>query len=146
MASNYRCRYAAIKDTDAIKELLRAAALPVVQSEDQVSEFILADEKNEVIGILGVLYDGNQALLRSFAVKMEKRNQGAGKMLLQKMLQIVADRRCKNIFLLTETAAAYFKKAGFEEINREQIPLGLLCKSGLDQGCSCNSRCFSYRL
>ena len=146
MKAVYTLRCADIKDISPIKELLQACDLPVVGIEKQPSDFIIAEAQGNILGILGAVYDGNKALLRSFAVCEKKRGNGIGIALVKAMFNIMKSKEIIEIFLLTETAAAYFVKLEFSEISRGDIPKILLVESGLDQACPCASSCFSYKL
>lgn len=146
MRTEYTLRCADINDARFIKELLQTCELPTVCIEKQLSDFIVAEEKGNILGILGAIYDGNKALLRSFAVCEEKRKNGIGDALVQAMFAVMKAKEVIEVFLLTETAAVYFTKLGFLEINRDDIPQILLTESGLDQACPCSSQCFSYNM
>lgn len=146
MKAECTLRRADINDAWPVKELLQASGLSTVRIEKQLTDFIVAEEQGKFFGILGAVYDGNKSLLRSFAVCEEKRNDGIGSALIKAMFSIMKAKKIIEVFLLTETAAAYFIKLGFLEIKREDIPQILLKESGLDLACPCSSRCFSYKL
>jgi len=146
MKAEYTLRRADINDADSIKKLLQESGLPTVRIEKQLSEFIIAEERGSILGTLGAVYDGNKALLRSFAVCKENRKNGIGAALIKEMFAIMKAKKIREVFLLTETAAAYFINLRFLEISRADIPKILLTESGLDQACPCSSQCFVYKL
>ena len=145
MAETLEVENATIDDALAIKELLQVCDLPIVNIEKQIGDFIVAKQQKKLLAILGAVYDdeGN-VLLRSFAVREENRRQGIGEMLIRTMLEIMTKKKITKIFLLTETADAYFSRMDFNEIQRTEIPDLLLSKSGLDKACPCSSKCFIY--
>ena len=145
MAEAWDIKNADSDDISAITSLLQNCELPIVNIEKQVNDFIVAKQQNCLVGTLGVVYDNNEnVLLRSFAVTKKNRSQGIGKELIQTMLAVMEKKKILNVFLLTETAAEYFMKIGFHEIQRSEIPDILLSKSGLDKACPCSSKCFIY--
>lgn len=146
MKADYIVRSADKNDVRLIKELLQACSLPTVQIEKHIQDFIVAEAQGSIIGTLGAVYDGNKALLRSFAVCEKKRKNGIGSRLINMMLKEMRKKGIKEVFLLTETAADYFIQLEFLEISRDIIPKILLIESGLDQACPCSSRCFKYNI
>lgn len=145
MLTDYLVRHGKSSDIAQIKELLRVTHLPTVGAKKAADCFLIADN-GQVIGILGVLYEGEKALLRSFAVSPLYRCKGIGGLLLTAMLQELKTQNIQEVYLLTETAADYFKRIGFGEIARKAMPENLLKESGLDQACPCSSKCLKYLL
>lgn len=142
---DYTIRSASIEDLTAVKELLRERGLPTVGVDETINTFLVAD-KHKVIGTVGVLYDGEKALIRSFAVTSKNENRGIGLALIKQVLAEIKRMGAAEVYLLTETAAEYFKRFGFFEINRDDIPQRLLKESGLAQACPCSSQCMKFLL
>lgn len=142
---DYTIRQADKNDFPAIRELLLTNNLPLISVERHIEEFIIA-EQTEIIGVMGALQEDSKGLIRSFAVTASLRKVGVGLALLQTMEQQLKRQEVKEIYLLTETARDYFKKAGFIEISREEMPVSLLRESGLDQACPCSSHCLKFLL
>jgi amino-acid N-acetyltransferase len=145
MLTDYLVRRGKFSDIAQIKELLRVSHLPTVGAEKAADRFLVADN-GQIIGILGVLYEGEKALLRSFAVSPLYQGKGIGGFLVSAMLHELTAQNIQEVYLLTETAADYFKRIGFGEIARKAMPENLLKESGLDQACPCSSKCLKYLL
>lgn len=142
---DYTIRQAERKDFAAIRELLLTNNLPVVGVEEHIEEFMIA-EQTDLVGVMGALQENKKGLIRSFAVAASLRKNGVGLALLQSMKERLKQQGVKDVYLLTETARDYFKKRGFTEIIREEMPQTLLKESGLDQACPCSSYCLKYLL
>jgi amino-acid N-acetyltransferase len=142
---DYKIRCARIDDLATIKKLLSSNGLPTVGIDEYVDQFLVADQQ-EVIGTIGVLFEGEKALLRSFVVNTEQRGSGIGSALVKDLLKEIKNRGIEEAYLLTETAEEYFKRMGFYNISRDDMPHSLLKESGLDQACPCSSRCMKFTL
>ena len=60
--------------------------------------------------------------MRSVAVAARSRGQRVGEQLTRTALSLARDERAPAAFLLTNTAAQYFPRFGFEPINRADVP------------------------
>lgn len=142
---DYTIRQADKNDFPAIRELLLTNNLPLIGVEKHIEKFIVAGQ-TDLIGVMGALHEASKGLIRSFAVVASSRKSGVGLALLQTMMEQLKQQGVKEIYLLTETARDYFKKAGFTETTRDEMPQNLLKESGLDQACPCSSYCLKFLL
>nr|WP_320147718.1 GNAT family N-acetyltransferase [uncultured Anaeromusa sp.] len=139
---DYNIRQATVADLPILEELLQKSDLPIIGISLESAEFLVAETKtNEIIGVLGAQYHAASTLLRSFAVTQDWRRKGVGLALVKAMFDHLHEQKRKTLYLLTETATAYFECLGFQAISREEIPQPLLVQSGLDQACPCSSQC-----
>ncbi len=109
-------------DLDAVQLLLREAGLP---TEDltpvHLDHFIVA--RNETLcGVVGLEPFGDVALLRSLAVAPEHRNEGLGARLLNAMERRAHEDGIRTLYLLTTSAADYFRRREYEQIPRNALP------------------------
>ena len=65
---------------------------------------------------------GGAALLRSLAVAPERRGEGLGLRLARSAVALARARGAREVFLLTETAAGFFPRLGFEPVDRAAAP------------------------
>ena len=107
---------------DSIIALLMDEQLPTDDLPAILKNFLVAAEADEVVGTVGLEYYGGYALLRSVAVRKNKRKAGVASRLLTKIESIAAIDNIKEIFLLTETAPDYFIKKGYSIIKRTDVP------------------------
>jgi amino-acid N-acetyltransferase len=118
---HFAFRKAAAADEAAIRLLLEEARLPSESLGTHRTKFFLAEQDGVIIGVAGFEYYGDDALLRSVAIKAHLRNSGLGSMLVDNMLSFAKERRVRDVVLLTETAAAFFQRKGFAVIERSLI-------------------------
>ena len=62
------------------------------------------------------------ALLRSLAVGENARGKGVGSTLVAHAEHYAASKRVRSLYLLTMTAEAFFKRLGYERIDRSRAP------------------------
>ena len=78
-----------------------------------------------VVGIGGVEIYGKYGLLRSLVIKESYRGKGYGRALCKKLIEYAKLKAVREIYLLTDTAEKFFKKIGFEHIDRSNAPLDI---------------------
>lgn len=117
-----KIRPATDADWPRVAELLQTAQLPLEGAQAHLSSFILAFQQAELIGCAGLEPYGESGLLRSVAVKETARGMNVGGQLVQAVLQAARGGGMRRVLLLTETAANYFPRFGFQTITRAQAP------------------------
>ncbi|MGZ3755475.1 MAG: arsenic resistance N-acetyltransferase ArsN2 [Mucilaginibacter sp.] len=107
---------------EAIITLLASQNLPVKDLPQTLDDFIVMQDQDEIIGVAGLETYGNYGLLRSMAVAPAYRNQGIADNLLTQIENLAASKKLTAIYLLTETAAGYFTRKGYQNTNRDTVP------------------------
>lgn len=112
-------------DREAVIKLLQAQNLPTQDLPARLENFIIAKENGKVIGSTGLEIYGKYALLRSVAVDATYQSSGIGKTLYKTALELVQNKKVQELFLITTTAAPFFKKLGFSQIKRTDAPAAI---------------------
>jgi amino-acid N-acetyltransferase len=110
------------RDREAVHALLRSHKLPLDGLDDHVSHALVARDASGLVGSAALEVYGPYALLRSVAVDESLRGQGVGQLLTAEVLALARRLALREVFLLTETAAGFFPKFGFEPIARTGVP------------------------
>lgn len=85
--------------------------------------FFAFSEKDEgVLGYGGAEIHGNIALLRSVVVVEHLRNQGIGAQIVNWIFDWLRQQGCKEVYMLTTTAASFGARRGFEKLDRNKAP------------------------
>lgn len=113
---------ATISDLPAIFALLDASELPQAGLPDHLATTIVARDLHEIVGCAALEVYDNAALLRSVAVAPAQRGTGLGQRLTRAALDLARGRGIDQVFLLTETAAEFFPRFGFQAIDRSAVP------------------------
>jgi len=106
----------------AIQRFLTDMQLPVSDLPTDLSGFTLAFDGDELVGTAGMELMGGVGLLRSIAVAETHRNRQLGKQLFAAALDHARANGVQEVFLITDSAAGYFEKNGFQRIERSEAP------------------------
>jgi amino-acid N-acetyltransferase len=106
----------------AMHRFLTGMKLPVSDLPADVAGFTLAFDDTELVGTAGMEILGRVGLLRSVAVAETHRNQQLGQRLFAAALDHARVQGIREVFLITDSAAEYFEKNGFQRVERSEVP------------------------
>jgi N-acetylglutamate synthase-like GNAT family acetyltransferase len=109
-------------DFPAVECLLESADLPSEDCQQHLSNFLIAEVQGQVIGVGGLQVCGGEGLIRSLAVSRDYRDRGLGRELYARVLERARKLGIEDLYLLTDSAAVYFRKLGFDRIERADTP------------------------
>jgi len=130
-----KIRKATSRDLGAVESLLSANKLPVDGVKENFSSFVVADDRGEIAGAIGLEKFGSVALLRSAVVSPEHRGSGVGRRLVEQVLEGAAEAGIEELFLLTTTAEEYFPRFGFARTTRLAVPAALKASAEFQGAC-----------
>ena len=113
---------AAASDLEAIRGLLAASGLPVEDLAGSEPEFIVARRAGRLIGAGALQRFGSVALLRSVAVVELERHRSVGQRIVQELERMARSVHITELVLLTQTAAGFFRRLGYNVIERDAAP------------------------
>ncbi len=114
-------REAVGSDRAFIEDLLKRVKLPVESVGSSTTTFYIGSENQSPVAVAGFEFYGNDALLRSVAIRPDLQRAGIGDRLTDWMIASAKRRGIKRIVLLTETAEKFFAKKGFKVVDRSSI-------------------------
>lgn len=106
----------------ALQRFLTDMKLPVSDLPADLSGFTLAFDGDELVGAAGMELLGRIGLLRSVAVAETHRSKQLGRQLFAAALDHARGHGVQEVFLITNTADAYFEKNGFQRVDRGEVP------------------------
>lgn len=114
-------------DLDAVRALLAGAGLPTdgvpALLAAHAESFVVAEAgEGALVGVGGLEIRGDDALLRSVAVRPEWRGRGLGEALVHRLLFDAERRGLRALYLLTTTAERWFPRFGFRLVERAAVP------------------------
>jgi len=113
----------------AVKALLAAADLPSADLRaEHFEHFIACGPAHAPEAVVGLELYGEEALLRSLVVTAAARGQGHGTNLVAAAEAYARQRQVKELYLLTTTAAAFFRQLGYLDADRADAPAAI-CQS-----------------
>jgi amino-acid N-acetyltransferase len=110
-------------DYNIVEALLEREHLPLDGLRQHFGTALVARAGHRIVGCSALeVYDGG-ALLRSVVVDAEYRRSGVGTDLTHAAIELARRRLVPTIYLLTTTAERFFRKLGFEVIDRADVPV-----------------------
>jgi amino-acid N-acetyltransferase len=119
----------------SIVSLLQSEKLPVIDLPVSLDNFFVSLDDNRVIGAIGLEQYDNCGLLRSLVVDKNYRGKNIASQLVQQLEDYATTIGIDEMYLLTETAPEYFKKKGYEQISRDEVPKPIQASSEFSQVC-----------
>lgn len=132
---DFQLRPASDADLPEVLALLEGCGLSTAGVAENRRSFLVADD-GSIIGVIGMETAGRSVLLRSLAVRADRRKAGVAAALLEQGLQRSRESGAREAYLLTKTAVKYFARWGFNTVERSCIPGELLRNSALDRVCT----------
>ena len=117
-----------------LKTALAGAHLPTDDIEDDGRTFFKAlSSDGRVVGFSGVEHCGDDLLLRSVVVLPDRQGEGLGRLVVDETLANLG--RGGDVFLATTSAASFFARIGFSEVQRASVPAAVLATRQLSSLC-----------
>ena len=134
------------EDFELIRQLLSECNLPFSDIDPSKQYFIIAENDGKMIGCCGVEIYGDNVLFRSLAVSPDYRSLGIGRMLTDKIIKTAPEKGIQKLYLLTTTAGDFFKKQGWNETDRKNVPLEIGNTNEFMTLCPSMATCMMYSL
>ncbi|MEI6758529.1 MAG: GNAT family N-acetyltransferase [Chlorobium sp.] len=128
-------------DLQVVQALLRANGLPCEDVGEHIEHFILAWEKDTLVGTVGVELPGSDGLLRSLCVSADERNRGIATLLCNRVESYARNAGVKRLYLLTTTAREFFARRGYSICSRESLPPAMQATAEFRFLCPCTAVC-----
>jgi amino-acid N-acetyltransferase len=122
---NAAIRVADAADRDSVCDLLTSARLPLDGLSEHLAHFLVAEEDGRIVAAAGLEQYDDSVLLRSVVVEASHRGTGIGAMLSEATFVMAQELGARHAYLLTDTAEAFFRRRGFEVIDRKEVPPGI---------------------
>ncbi|EJL01874.1 MULTISPECIES: arsenic resistance N-acetyltransferase ArsN2 [Pseudomonas] len=107
---------------DSLMESLRAEGLPYADLHEPERHFFAFHQDDQPVGYVGVEGSTADRLLRSFLIFPSHRGGGLGSEALKSVEALLVGHGVKSLHLLTNTAAPFFERHGFEHRDRAAAP------------------------
>lgn len=124
----------------AITPLLRDCGLP---SDDiapaDLAHFVVADDGQGPVGVIGLQAFGEVGLLRSAAVAPAARGAGLGAQLVARLEARARALGIRTLYLLTNDAQGFFARCGYAEACRDTAPAAIRGTAQFGSSCCCGA-------
>jgi amino-acid N-acetyltransferase len=105
-------------DIPAVERLLADAGLPLDGAADALSLGVVGRDGVRIVAASAIERYGPGGLLRSVVVAADWRGTGLGRQIVAAAEQLARDEGIRVLYLLTETAADWFPRLGYEVVDR----------------------------
>lgn len=110
-------------DWDAVRGLLLASGLPIDDlAPERLDGFLIAEDGDVVVGLIGLEVLGTVGLLRSLVVEERARRAGLGGKLVGALESAAEAAGIAELWLLTIDAEKFFQKHNYEIVDRQSAP------------------------
>lgn len=123
-------------DYPAIAGLLTDAGLPLDGAAAAFETGVVARDGDRLVGAAAVELYGDAALLRSVVVVPDRRGGGHGRALVAAAEGLAAHAGARETYLLTETAADWFGRLGYQAIDRDRVPIDVATSIEFTTACA----------
>ena len=113
---------ASAEDLIAIRALLERSGLPTSDLESAQPDFVVIRERGPLVAAGALQRFGSAALLRSLVVAPDRRGRGLGKSVVSELERLARTEQIGRLILLTQTAAEFFARQGYQVIERSNAP------------------------
>ena len=131
-------------DLAAVTALLLGAGLPtddLTHASDLHLWVLEAD--GDVVGSIGIERFGVHALLRSLVIAPAHRGRGLGHRLVARLERDVQEKGVERLILLTETAESFFRRNGFQILDRRLVPAQVTRSAEFRSLCPASAVCMA---
>lgn len=139
-------RPASADDLAGIRRLLENAGLPTSDLASARPEFLTIGEDGNVVAAGALQRFGSSALLRSVVVSHDHRGIGLGGAIVHELERQARGARIERLILLTQTAAGFFARRGYQVIERSAAPPDVQQSEEFRSLCPGSATCMAKRL
>lgn len=137
---------AEVKDMSEVLALLERCHLPQDGVHACLATLLVACDAGHVIGCSALEVYECVALLRSVAVDPASRSCGLGKALVQEQVEASRRRGIQELYLLTETAPAFFQRLGFCPVERSAVAPAIYASVEWTSACPASAQAMVLKL
>ncbi len=106
----------------ALEDLLTASGLPTAGLIPGPENTIVVVEDEALVATATVNLYGDAGLLRSVAVESGRRGSRLGDAVTRAAIELASGAGIRTLYLLTESAAGFFPRFGFQAVDRGEVP------------------------
>ena len=111
-----------------------------------MSPFCVAELEGEIVAVAGWEAFGTVGLLRSLAVAEDRRGGGLAARLVERCEADAQRRGVEAVYLLTTTAADYFRRRGYADVPRDAAPAAVAGHAQFRSLCPASAQCLAKPL
>ena len=134
------------EEQDALQLLLKSEKLCYNDISEDGVKLYGVKIRHVHVGYFGFEQFGEDALFRSMLVQPDARIRGYGTLIWAEAKNILKEKGVKNVYLLTDTATNFFKKHGFDVVERSSVPKSIANTTEFVEFCPSSSTCMKFEI
>jgi amino-acid N-acetyltransferase len=146
MSGSVTLREVDVENVARVETVLEENDLPSRDVRTKPQCFYLAYSDTEFVGIGGLETYGVNGLLRSIVVTESNRRRGYGTAVCDALEARARTDGVRTLYLLTTTAAPFFRGRGYEVIDREDVPSSIRRTTEFEDLCPSSAVCMARPL
>lgn len=146
LVSTFTIRRATAADAEQVRTLLTANALPLEGLTPGLEHFLVAHDRDVIVGAIGLELYPPLALLRSAVVTETYRKTGLGSHLVQSIEDLARFAGIQRLILLTTTAERFFHNRGYRKIGRDVVSGPVTASPEFSSACPSTAVCMEKQL
>lgn len=131
---------------ERVTTLLEASNLPADDIDSDPVRLFRAHVDGKFVGVGGLEVYDSVALLRSIAIESSARGNGYGAALTRALENRARSLGVSDVYLLTTTAAGFFRELGYEAIDRADAPDAIRATTQFSSLCPDSAVCMRMRV
>jgi len=136
-----RYRLATTADRGTIATLLDVEKLPSGDLASSGVILLLAEIDTRVVGCVGIEPYGESGLIRSLCITPDCRRRGIARALVQRAEALALNGGIRTLYLLTDTAADFWRAHSYEMVARETAPTPIRASAEFANLCPVSAVC-----
>ena len=137
MPFSSRIEIASYEDLEEITSLLESVEVPTEGIDPDFTKFFVVrdEDKQKIIGCVGLELFTGTALLRSFAVDPKYQGKKLGSNLVNRLLEEAFEAGTEAVFVCSAKAPSFFWDIGFSGIDLDDVPSEIRNSDLFAKGC-----------
>lgn len=124
-----------------VEQILSKNGLPSEDVQSAPASFYIAVQDGDRVGIGGLETHDSNGLLRSIVVQESYRDRGIGTSMCAELEKKAMAADVETLYLLTTTAADFFRNHGYDRIRRDDVPAQIQETTQFDELCPETATC-----
>lgn len=142
----FKINYIENKDRQGLRSLLETENLCFNDISAIGVQIFEVKSTENIVGYFGYELYGTYALFRSMVVVPDYRKKGFGTIVWNEARKMLINEKVEDVFLLTNTAAPFFKNQGFAVVPRSSAPKDIASTTEFIEFCPGDSVCMMINL
>jgi amino-acid N-acetyltransferase len=118
-------RRAERRELPVVETLFKEADLPVLDPRPVLSNVLVAELDDEIVGAAALDVFARSGLVRALAVTADQRRRGVGRELFRSLIPRAHELSLKRLYVVATEAREFLTALGFEAATPDEVPMAV---------------------